>query len=99
MLVEEVRKYLFIYWSRKGFRRCAEDLAQEGVFRALVASERYDAKKRCSLKTYLINVGVNGGIDWLRREMTQENWKLRLNDAYKLVVVGSQRRAGVPKAV
>lgn len=61
-LVVAVYESLFRYWKGKGFRRAeAEDLAQEGLCKAIEAAGAWERKAK--LKTFLISVGKNRGID------------------------------------
>jgi DNA-directed RNA polymerase specialized sigma24 family protein len=86
---------LFRYWKGRGFRSAeAEDLAQEGLCKAIQSAGAWERKAK--LKTFLISVGKNRGIDYLRKEGTQSRLKDAASDAVSLVCRKSQRRT--PKA-
>jgi DNA-directed RNA polymerase specialized sigma24 family protein len=90
-VVVAVYESLFRYWKTKGFRTAeANDLAQEGLCKAFESAKEW--QKKAKLKTFLISVGKNRGIDYLRKEGTQA----RLKDAMRLKYSSSQRRT--PKA-
>jgi DNA-directed RNA polymerase specialized sigma24 family protein len=90
-VVIEVYRSLLRYWKSKGFRHAeAEDLAQEGL---CIAIERAGAwQRKAKLKTFLITIGKNRGIDYLRKEETQSRLKDAVSDAVGLVYRKSQRR-------
>jgi DNA-directed RNA polymerase specialized sigma24 family protein len=87
----EVYGSLLRYWKSRGFRHPeAADLAQEGL---CVAIERANAwRGTAKLKTFLITIGKNRGIDYLRKEETQSRLKVAVSDAVGLVYRKSQRR-------
>jgi RNA polymerase sigma factor (sigma-70 family) len=94
-VVVAVYDSLFRYWSGKGYRRAeAEDLAQEGLYKAIEAAGQWQRKAK--LKTFLISVGKNRAIDYLRKEGTQSRLKDAVSVAVGLVCRKSQRRT--PKA-
>jgi DNA-directed RNA polymerase specialized sigma24 family protein len=94
-VVVAVYESLFRYWKGKGFRPAeAEDLAQEGLCKAIEGAKAWQGKAK--LSTFLISVGKNRGIDYLRKEGTQSRLKDAVCDAVSLINRKSQRRT--PKA-
>ena len=99
-VVVAVYESLFRYWTGKGFRRAeAQDLAKEGLSKAIEAAGAWKGKAK--LKTFLISVGKNRGIDYLRKEDTQSRLKEAvctdaMCDSLGLAHRKSQRRT--PKA-
>ena len=70
-------KKLAGYWQTHGQWSLAEDLAQEGVLKALQKYDSWD-EERGSLDTFFYRVGLNKGKDLLKKEATQKRGKDRV---------------------
>lgn len=86
--LNSVYESLLRYWTKKGLRQDAEDLAQEGVRKCLLAYGKWDSRegwsgKRASMKTFLIRVAINSGNDYLRKEAGQSKIKQRVFDIFE----------------
>lgn len=73
----QIYQTLFNYWISRGLFDLAEDLAQEGVLKCQQNAGKWKASNKASLKTFLVTVGKNRGIDYLRKELRQEKIKDR----------------------
>jgi DNA-directed RNA polymerase specialized sigma24 family protein len=90
-VVINVYKSLLRYWKGKGFRPAeAMDLAQKGVCKGIEWAQSW--RREAKLQTFLITIGKNRGIDYLRKEGTQTRLKESVSDAVGLVYRKSQRR-------
>jgi len=76
VVAQEVREALVRYWIKLGFGDEAQDLAQEGVVKGLRVMDRWEG--RSSLKTFLITVGKNAGLDYLRRQAKHGHLRERI---------------------
>jgi|GEM_PF-3275086 len=82
-LLLAVYQSLLRYWIKQGVsKEKAEDLAQEGILKCLLACEKW--KRKASLKTFLIAVAKNVGRDVLRKEARRERIMQRLTETVRL---------------
>ncbi|HXF39828.1 MAG TPA: sigma factor [Blastocatellia bacterium] len=82
-LLLAVYQSLLRYWIKQGVSiEKAEDLAQEGILKCSLASKKW--KRKASLKTFLITVAKNAGLDVLRKEARRERIMQGLTETVRL---------------
>jgi RNA polymerase sigma factor (sigma-70 family) len=82
-LLVAVYQSLLRYWIKQGVsKEKAEDLAQEGILKCLLACEKW--KRNASLKTFLVAVAKNAGRDVLRKEARRERIMQGLTEMVRL---------------